>query len=96
MFAGDFDGDALTLHVPMSPEAVAEARNKLLPQHQIHDYRRGLGQSIVSPAHESIIGSMAMTEADHTQATVKFKTEDEALAALKAGTIKENTPIEIG
>jgi DNA-directed RNA polymerase subunit beta' len=58
LFAGDYDGDALTLHVPMSPEAVAEARNKLLPQHQIHDYRKGLGQSIVAPAHEAILGSM--------------------------------------
>lgn len=96
LFAGDFDGDALTLHVPMSPEAVHEARTKLLPQHQIHDYRKGLGQSIVAPAHESILGSMSMTEPDSKQQMVKFKTEAEALAALKAGTIKENTPIEIG
>lgn len=96
LFAGDYDGDALTLHVPMSPEAVEEAKNKLLPQHQIHDYRRGLGQSIVSPAHESIIGSMHLTEPDTKQATVKFKSEAEALHALKSGIIKENTPIEIG
>lgn len=95
LFAGDYDGDALTLHVPMSPEAVEEARTKLLPQHQIHDYRRGLNQSIVAPAHEGILGSMFMTEPDMSQKTVKFKTETDALAALKAGTIEENTPIEI-
>lgn len=95
LFAGDYDGDALTMHVPMSPEAVEEARTKLLPQHQIHDYRKGLGQSIVAPAHEAILGSMAMTDPDHKQPVVKFKSEADALAALKAGTIKENTPIEI-
>lgn len=95
MFAGDYDGDALTLHVPMSPEAVEEAKNKLLPQHQIHDYRKGLGQSIVAPSHEAILGSVHMTDPDHKQATVKFKTEADALFALKHGVIKENTPIEI-
>jgi DNA-directed RNA polymerase subunit beta' len=95
LFAGDYDGDALTLHVPMSPEAVTEAREKLLPQHQIHDYRRGLGQSIVAPGHEAILGSMHMTEPDMKQKVHKFSTEADALAALRAGTIKENTPIEI-
>lgn len=95
LFAGDYDGDALSMYVPMTPEAVEEARKKLLPQHQIHDYRRGLNNSIVSPAHEAILGSMALTEADMNQKPVKFKSEEEVLAALKAGTIKENTPIEI-
>lgn len=95
LFAGDYDGDALSMYVPMTPEAVSEAKEKLLPQHQIHDYRRGLNSSIVAPAHESILGSMHMTEADTKQKPVKFKTEEEVLAALKAGTIKENTPIEL-
>lgn len=95
LFAGDYDGDALTLHVPMSPEAVAEARDKLLPQHQIHDYRKGLGQSIVAPGHESILGSMHLTEADMSQKTVRFKTEEDALEALRLGQVKDNTPIEI-
>lgn len=96
MYAGDYDGDALTTQVPMTPEAVEEAKNKLLPMHHIHDYRKGLNNSIVSPGHEAIIGSMYMTEPDETQKTVNFKTEEEALEAFKAGTIKENTPITIG
>jgi DNA-directed RNA polymerase subunit beta' len=95
LFAGDYDGDALTIHTPMSPEAVEEARSKLLPQHQVHDYRRGLGQSIVAPAHEAILGSMHMTTPDHAQETVMFKTEGEALTALREGKINETTPIEI-
>lgn len=93
---GDFDGDALTLHVPMSPEAVEEAIGKLLPVHQINDFRRGLNQSMVAPAHEAILGSMHMTAPDINQKVVKFKTEAEALQALKSGIILENTPIEIG
>ena len=96
LFAGDFDGDALTLHVPMTPEAVSEAKEKLLAQHQIHDYRKGLGQSLVVPGHESILGAVHMTEPDMTQEVRKFKTEEECLKALKNGDIKENTPVEIG
>lgn len=95
MYAGDFDGDALTVHVPQTPEAIHEARTKLLPEQHIYDYRKGLGNSIVAPGHEAIIGSVHMTEPDSTQKSVEFNTEEEALAAFKAGTIKENTPIVI-
>ena len=96
LFAGDYDGDSLSLFTPMSPQAVEEAKTKLLPEHQIHDYRRGLRQSIVAPAHEAILGSMHMTEPDTKQTLVKFKTEDDCLAALHRGEIQENTPVEIG
>ena len=96
LFAGDFDGDALSIYVPQTPEAVKEAQDKLLPMKQIHDYRRGLNSSILAPGHEAILGSMHMTEPDSNQKVVKFKTEEEALAALERGEIKENTPIQIG
>lgn len=93
--AADLDGDAVSLYLPQSPEAVKEAKEKLLAQHHVHDARRGLNQSLVSPSHEGILGSMFMSDPDTKQATVKFKTEEEALLAFKNGTIKENTPIEI-
>jgi DNA-directed RNA polymerase subunit beta' len=96
LFAGDYDGDALTVHVPMTPEAIEEAKKKLLPEHHIYDYRKGLGASMVAPGHEAIVGAMHITEPDQTQKPVRFKTEQDALAALKAGTIDENTPISIG
>lgn len=96
LYAGDYDGDALTLQVPMTPEAIEEAKTKLLPEHHIHDYRKGLNNSMVAPGHEAIIGSVHMTEPDHTQKAVHFNTEEDALAALKKGTIQENTPITIG
>lgn len=95
-FAGDYDGDSLSLFVPMNPEAVEEAKKKLLPQHQIFDARKGIGHSLVSPGHEAILGSMAMTEPDHTKETKKFKTEKECLAALEKGEVDEDTPVEIG
>lgn len=96
LFAGDYDGDALSMYTPMSPEAVQEAKNKVLPQHQINDYRKGLNQSLVAPGHEAIIGSMSMTDPDMQQAVIKFKTEADCLKALHEGKINQNTPVEIG
>lgn len=96
MYAGDFDGDALTLHLPMTPEAVEEAKNKLLPEAHIHDLRKGHEASMVAPGHEAILGSMYLTEPDTSQEVKHFKTEQDAIAALKRGEIKENTPIKIG
>ena len=96
LYAGDYDGDALTVHLPMTPEAVEEAKNKLLPQHQIFDYRKGVGNSMIMPGHEAIVGSLYMTEPDHNQKVHHFKTEAEVLEALKKGRIRENTPIIIG
>lgn len=95
MYAGDFDGDAFTVHVPITPEAVEEARNKLLPEHHIYDFRKGLGNSLSEPGHEAILGSMHLTEPDLNQKVVEFKTEVEALTALKKGEIQVNTPIRI-
>jgi DNA-directed RNA polymerase subunit beta' len=95
-FAGDFDGDALSLFVPMGTEAVEEAKKKLLPQHQIFDSRKGIGHSLVSPGHEAILGSMHMTQPDHEQKTVKFKTEKDCIDAFDRGEVNDNTPVEIG
>ncbi len=96
LVAGDFDGDALTLHTPMSPEAIEEAKAKLLPQTQMHDYRKGILQTMLLPGHEAVLGSLHMTTPDTNQKIVKFKTEEECLKALKEGKIQETTPVEIG
>lgn len=95
MYAGDFDGDALTVHVPITPEAVEEAKKKLLPEHHIYDFRSGLNNSLIAPGHEAIIGSMHLTEPDMNQEVHEFNSEHEVLQALKDGLIKENTPIRL-
>jgi DNA-directed RNA polymerase subunit beta' len=96
LYAGDYDGDALTVHLPMTNEAVEEAKKKLLPQHQIFNYKMGQGNSMIAPGHEAILGSMHMTEPNKTKPTRHFKTEKEVLEALRKGEIEENDPITIG
>lgn len=95
LYAGDFDGDAMTIHVPITPEAVEEAKKKLLPESHIYDFRRGLGNSLIAPGHEAILGSIHMTEPDSSQKHREFASEEEALSALKTGEIQVNTPIKI-
>lgn len=95
LYAGDFDGDAMTIHVPMTPEAIEEAKKKLLPEQHAFDYRKGLGASLVAPGHEAIIGSMNLTDPDMTQQIQEFDSEDQVLEALKVGTVMVNTPIKL-
>jgi len=95
MYAGDFDGDALTVHVPITPEAIDEAKKKLLPEHHIYDFREGLGASLAAPGHEAILGSMHLTEPDMAQQVREFKSEKDVLEALSRGEIQKNTPIRL-
>ncbi|NBO09111.1 MAG: hypothetical protein EBV30_07165 [Actinobacteria bacterium] len=52
-FGGDFDGDAVTIHVPTSTEAVRESY-KMLPSNNL--FKPGTGQLMMVPAQESTIG----------------------------------------
>lgn len=79
---------------PVSPEAIREAREKLLPEHHLHDVKFDSGKPMYKPQHEAILGSMYLTEHDGST-PIEFPTEEAALAALKAGKIKGNTPIKI-
>ncbi len=96
LFAGDYDGDALSLFLPMGPNAVHEAKEKLMPSRQIYDARKGFGESLVAPGHEAILGSVHLTEPDMGQAPRHFESEQHVLDALHKGEIEENTPITIG
>lgn len=95
LYAGDFDGDALTVHVPITPEAIEEAKKKLLPENHIFDFRKGLGASLVAPGHEAIIGSIYLTEPDMSKQVKEFNSEQEVLDAFKRGDIDVNTPIKL-
>lgn len=52
-FGGDFDGDAVTLHVPVSEQAVMESHN-MLPSRNL--FKPGTGELMIAPSQESTIG----------------------------------------
>ena len=95
LYAGDFDGDAMTIHLPVTPEAIEEAKKKLLPEHHMYDFRKGINSSLIKPRHEAILGSMYLTDPDMNKPVQEFSSEEEVLNALKAGTIDVNTPVRL-
>jgi len=90
----DFDGDAMQLHVPVSPKAVEEAKNLTLSKLLFTDKARG--DLIIFPQHEAIIGAYLATSGAAKGASKKFKDKAAAMAAYKRGEITLETPIEIG
>lgn len=52
-FGGDFDGDAVTIHVPTSEEALRES-HKMLPSQNL--VKPGTGELMMVPSQESAIG----------------------------------------
>jgi len=94
-FAADFDGDAMTMHLPMTPEAIQEVKDKMLPMRHLNDVRKGYGASMFAPGHEAILGSVFLSKKDETVPTVTFHSEHEALEALKSGKISASTEVVI-
>jgi hypothetical protein len=90
----DYDGDTMQLHVPVSPGAVAEARELTLSKLLFSDKSRD--DLMIFPQHEAIIGAYLATSKVAKGAKKKFKTKADAMAAYKRGEITLETPVEIG
>lgn len=90
----DYDGDTMQLHVPVSPKAVAEARDLTLSKLLFSDKSRD--DLMIFPQHEAIIGTYLATAKGPKGPKRKFKTKADALAAYKRGEITLETPVEIG
>jgi hypothetical protein len=88
----DFDGDAMNVHVPASDEAVKEAYEKLLPSKMLFTIR---DPEKVMPnlKHEQILSLYGAVKRPAKQKW-KFKSEAEALRAIKAGDIPLSDEIE--
>lgn len=91
----DYDGDALQIHLPATPEAVSDAKRMTLSNLVFGDKVRDT--LMIFPAHEAIIGLFMATEKGVNNAQPKkFATKAEAMAAYKAGTLKLSDPVIIG
>ena len=60
-FNADFDGDQMAVHLPLSPEAQAEARVLMLSTNNI--LKPADGRPVALPSHEMIIGAYYLTMA---------------------------------
>lgn len=58
-FNADFDGDQMAVHVPLSPEAVAEARSIILASWHILGPKDG--KPIITPTQDMVLGNYYLT-----------------------------------
>ncbi len=59
-FNADFDGDKMAVHVPLSREAVAEARQIMLSTHNL--LSPGSGEPIIAPTLDMVLGCYYLTD----------------------------------
>ena len=97
-FNADFDGDQMAVHVPLTEEAIKEARDIMLASHNL--LKPATGDPVVSPDKDIVWGSFYMTTIEHEEKKVSkyFYSVIEANAAYQLGriTLREKVGIKIG
>ena len=95
-FNADFDGDQMAVHLPLSPEAQAEARLLMLSSHNI--LKPSDGRAVAVPAQDMIIGLNHLTTVrpDEVGAGNLYATVAEAIMAFDGGDLHLNAPARIG
>jgi len=79
-FNADFDGDQMAVHVPLTKEAVAEARDIMLSTHNL--LKPATGEPIVAPNQDIVWGTYYLTLKDSEKEDIKsFSCEQEASLA---------------
>ena len=91
--SGTFVQDSMTTHVPVSKEAVKAIDEKMLPS-------RNLLSPIDMKAHfipvAEFTQGLYLASRTRNEAPIRFKTEEDMMAALNRGEIKIDTPVVIG
>ena len=84
-FNADFDGDQMAIHVPLSPEAQAEARYLMLSVNNL--LKPQDGKPVTVPTQDMILGSyyLTMEEPGEPGEGTYFKDVEEALLAYQNG-----------
>jgi DNA-directed RNA polymerase subunit beta' len=94
-FNADFDGDQMAVHVPLSPEAQAEARILMLSSNNI--LKPADGRPVTMPTQDMIIGLYHLTSEvpDGKGAGRGFASAAEARMAFDAGEVLLGSPVKI-
>ena len=94
-FNADFDGDQMAVHVPLSPEAQAEARFLMLSVNNL--LKPQDGKPVTVPTQDMILGSYYLTmQVDGEKGEgMYFKDVDEALMAYQNGDLELHALVKI-
>ena len=94
-FNADFDGDQMAVHVPLSLEAVLEARIMMLSTNNILSPANG--QPIIVPTQDIVLGIYYMTRAvrDEKGEGITFSSLEEVRYAFDAGALSLHARIKV-
>ncbi len=94
-FNADFDGDQMAVHVPLSREAVLEAKQMMLSTYNM--LSPSSGEPIVAPTLDIVLGTYYMTIVDEKArgAGRAFSNPEDALLAHELGSIELRAPIAV-
>ncbi|MFZ1458559.1 MAG: DNA-directed RNA polymerase subunit beta' [Candidatus Saccharimonadales bacterium] len=95
-FNADFDGDQMAVHLPLSDEAQAEARDLMSATNNL--LKPADGSPILNIAQDIVLGCYYLTypkPSAQTKDTRSYSSIDEAIMARDKGTIKLQTPIRV-
>ena len=94
-FNADFDGDQMAVHVPLSREAVMEARHMMLSTFNL--LSPSSGEPIVAPTQDIVLGAYYMTIIDEKAkgAGRKFNSLEDAKFACEMGVVTLRAPITV-
>ena len=92
-FNADFDGDQMSVHVPISLEAQLEARTLMLSSNNVLSPANG--EPMIVPSQDMVLGVyyISLINGEHTDKSPRFANMDEVQMALENKTITLHTPI---
>ena len=94
-FNADFDGDQMAVHVPLSPEAQAEARFLMLSVNNL--LKPQDGKPVTVPTQDMVLGSYYLTmlvEGEKGEG-MYFKDPEEALLAYQNGDLELHAKVKV-
>ncbi|NOX62511.1 MAG: DNA-directed RNA polymerase subunit beta' [Chloroflexi bacterium] len=93
-FNADFDGDQMAVHVPLSDEAVKEARTYMLSTKNL--LKPASGEPIIGPSKDMVLGCYFMTvdDPDARGAGKVFGDYEEVMLAYDLGYVDLRAPIK--
>ena len=94
-FNADFDGDQMAVHLPLTPEAQAEARFLMLSANNL--LKPQDGKPVTTPTQDMILGAYYLTidEPGAKGEGMVFKDKDEAMMAYRDGDISVHAKIKV-
>ena len=94
-FNADFDGDQMAVHVPLSREAVQEAKTAMLSIYNM--LSPSSGEPLVAPTYEVVLGCYYLTEVKEEARGKgsRFRDFDDMMMAFDAGLIELQTPVTV-